>query len=88
VLLVHRCEKRVEINGEFIEKVAKLIHLKMLVRPENVRPYHVYVFLHVLSVLPPTDNSIAVNNNNENNNNNTVSAHTYHLLKHSFGLSI
>jgi hypothetical protein len=31
---------------------------------------YVYVFLLVLSVLPPSDNSIAVNNNNNNNNNN------------------
>jgi hypothetical protein len=33
---------------------------------------YVYVFLLVLSVLPPSDNSIAVNNNNNNNNNNNI----------------
>jgi hypothetical protein len=32
--------------------------------------FYVYVFLLVFSVLPPSDNSIAVNNNNNNNNNN------------------
>jgi hypothetical protein len=31
--------------------------------------FYVYVFLLVLSVLPPSDNSIAVNNNNNDNNN-------------------
>jgi hypothetical protein len=33
-----------------------------------------YVFVLVLSVLPPSDNSVAVNNNNNNNNNNTNTA--------------
>jgi hypothetical protein len=31
---------------------------------------YVYVFSLVLSLLPPSDNSIEVNNNNDNNNNN------------------
>jgi hypothetical protein len=31
-----------------------------------------YVFLLDLSVLPPSDNAIAVNNNNNNNNNNML----------------
>jgi hypothetical protein len=33
---------------------------------------YVYVFLLVLSVLPPSDNSIAVSINNNNNNNNIL----------------
>jgi hypothetical protein len=34
--------------------------------------FYVCVFLLVLSVLPPSDNSIAVSNNNNNNNNNNI----------------
>ena len=45
VLLVHRCEKRVEIKGDYVEKIGKLFyfcHLKKLVRPETFGPYHVH----------------------------------------------
>ena len=43
-LLVHRCEKCVEVKRDYIEKIAKLFyfcHLKKLVSPETFGPYHV-----------------------------------------------
>jgi hypothetical protein len=40
-VLVHRCKTCVEIKGEYNLKIAKLFHLKKLVRPENFGPYHV-----------------------------------------------
>jgi hypothetical protein len=39
--------------------------------------FYVYVFLPVLSGLPPSDNSIAINNNNNNNLNIRISQYKY-----------
>ena len=46
-LLVHRCEKCVEIKGDYVEKQQScfICHLKKLVRPETFGPYCVYMFL-------------------------------------------
>jgi hypothetical protein len=41
---------------------------------------YIYVFLLVLSVLPPRDNSIAASNNNNNNNNNNNSIQYKNML--------
>jgi hypothetical protein len=43
-LLVHRCEKCVEIKGDCIEKyqMFHFCHLKKLVRPETFGPYDLY----------------------------------------------
>ena len=43
-LLVHGCEKCVEVKGDYVEKIAKFFyfcHLKKLVRPESFGPYYV-----------------------------------------------
>jgi hypothetical protein len=44
---------------------------------------YIYFFLFVLSVLPPSDNSIAVCNNNNNNNNNNISPLSRMYLSHA-----
>jgi hypothetical protein len=43
-LLVHRCEKCVEIKGDYIEKQQScfICHLKKLARPETFGPYLVH----------------------------------------------
>jgi hypothetical protein len=40
-LLVHRCEKCVDIKGDCIEKYRSCFTLKKMVRPETFGPYHV-----------------------------------------------
>jgi hypothetical protein len=52
-LLVHRCEKCVEIKGDYW-KIAKLFHfchLETLVRPETFGPYFICLYVHSLSCL-------------------------------------
>ena len=46
-LLVHRCEKYVEIKGDYAEKQQSCfisVTLKELVRPETFGPYYVNMF--------------------------------------------
>jgi hypothetical protein len=43
--MVHRCEKFVDIKGEYIEKWQSCFTLKKLVRPETFGPYHIIIII-------------------------------------------